>query len=137
MLRIHSQMFVSFIQIWAMEIHIGKEIKKRLDQLNMKSADLAKLINTSRQNMRTIYSRKSMDTEQLLIISKALDYNFFALFSDKLSNQASNHLVSDVENPYTMSKNKVEEFENALQEILKRLEKLETTNKKIAKPAKK
>jgi len=37
----------------------------------------------TRQNLDKIYRKKTIDTELLLLISKALDYDFFSLFSEE------------------------------------------------------
>ncbi len=58
-------------------IHIGANIKSILMQKSIKVAHLASLIDTSRQNVNGILKRKSLDSELLFKISKALKYNFF------------------------------------------------------------
>jgi DNA-binding Xre family transcriptional regulator len=67
------------------DIHIGKEIHKIYKQRRFGQAELAQLINTSPQNVHALFKRKSIDTSQLLIISKALNFDFFSLYSKELT----------------------------------------------------
>jgi DNA-binding Xre family transcriptional regulator len=61
-------------------VHIGKEIKNKAKELRIGPTELAKKINVSKQNVYHIFERKSVDTDQLDMISKALDFNFFDLY---------------------------------------------------------
>lgn len=67
-----------------MSINIGLEIEKALRARRFKQSDLAKAINTVPSNVKRMLSRKSIDTEQLLAISKALGVNFFRIYSNEL-----------------------------------------------------
>lgn len=58
------------------EIHIGKLIEEQLKQKRISTAQLAKALNCRRQNIYDIFKRKSLDTELLVRISQALDYDF-------------------------------------------------------------
>lgn len=58
-------------------LHIGKQIKKRLEDLERSPGWLAKKINCDRTNIYKIFNRSSIDTELLSRISKALEYDFF------------------------------------------------------------
>lgn len=71
------------LKICRVDIHIGKEIKKIYLKRRFGLSELARLISTSPQNVNALFKRKSVDTDQLFVISKALDYNFFRLYSDK------------------------------------------------------
>jgi hypothetical protein len=66
-----------------MELHIGTEISKVLEQKGIKPEFLAKQINTSRRNVYDILKRKEIGTGQLVAISKALHFDFFALYQDE------------------------------------------------------
>lgn len=113
-----------------MEIHIGEQIKKRQAELKVRTSDLAKMINTSRQNMQTIYTRKSIDTEQLLRISKALYFNFFSLFDEELSAYSTEHQLQEKAELYGKSEKRIEELEAMLYEVMQRLEKMEKSSSK-------
>jgi transcriptional regulator with XRE-family HTH domain len=58
------------------KIHIGKRIKEVLKQKRISVNQLAKSISHSRCTVYDIFNRKSVDTELLIHISHALDYNF-------------------------------------------------------------
>ena len=63
-----------------MAIHIGEKIKERAKDLRVGPTELGKLINTSKQNIYTIYKRRSLDAELLKKISAALKFDFFLFF---------------------------------------------------------
>lgn len=75
-------------------IHIGKEIKTRLQQMERTPGWLAKKINCDRTNIYKIFQRASIDTELLSRISKALEHDFFIDLSmqekDKCENLSTN-----------------------------------------------
>ena len=60
-----------------METHIGKKIEARAKELRIGPTELGEKINTSRQNMLSIYKRQSVDALVLWKLSKALNYNLF------------------------------------------------------------
>lgn len=62
------------------EIHIGKLIKMRLEQLGMTKAEFARRINKTPQNVHNMIGRESLDTNLLRNISTVLNYNFFKIF---------------------------------------------------------
>lgn len=73
--------------------HIGKLIGLRLDQVGMSKAEFARRIHRSPQNVHDILSRSSIDTSLLLLINKALDYNFFKAFLE--TNQVHEELKGE------------------------------------------
>jgi DNA-binding Xre family transcriptional regulator len=73
-----------------MKIHIGSHIKSVAVEKKVRSTELAKMINTSKQNVYGIYKRASIDVVMLLEISKALNYNFFSHYL-----QGENSLFDD------------------------------------------
>ena len=64
-------------------MHIGEKIKKRAKELRIGPTELAKMINTSKQNIYGIFKRESIDTALLQKLSKALNYDFFVFFINK------------------------------------------------------
>lgn len=70
------------------EMHIGQQIKLIVEHRGYSVTEFAKRINKSRENVYSIFSRKSIDTDLLLTISKVLDHDFFSLFNDKQNEQA-------------------------------------------------
>ena len=63
------------------EIHIGQRIKEVFDTKGITVTEFARRINKSRENIYSIFSRKTIDTGLLLTISRVLDFDFFELFS--------------------------------------------------------
>jgi hypothetical protein len=105
----------------SMSIHIGKEIEKVLNVKRFKQLDLAQAINTVPSNVKRLLSRESIDTNQLLLISKALDHNFFELytsnftFSKGLEHAAFNRPIDDAELKKCQEEKKILEEKYQLQ----------------------
>ena len=62
-------------------VHIGEQVRKRAKELRIGPTELGRLINTSKQNVYGIYRRRSVDTELLHKLSKALQFDFFQYFA--------------------------------------------------------
>ena len=62
------------------EVHIGKAIKKRLDELDMTKTEFGRRIGVPQQHVNRISERETMETKRLIKVCRALDFNFFALF---------------------------------------------------------
>lgn len=67
-----------------MSIHVGQEIRRRLEEKNCTVVWLAQQLSCSRTNMYKIFEKPHLDSEMLLRISVVLDYDFFALLSNQL-----------------------------------------------------
>jgi len=63
-----------------MPIHIGKEIEKIAESQGVGQTELGKRIFTTQQNVGNIYTRATLDVDLLLLISKALKFNFIELY---------------------------------------------------------
>ena len=59
------------------EIHIGNQIKSVLESRGISVTEFAKRINKSRENIYSIFTRKTIDTGLLQSISRVLEYDFF------------------------------------------------------------
>jgi len=57
-------------------IHVGEMIKQKVKERGIKITDFAQAIHCNRNNVYSIYRRKSIDIELLLRISKVLQYDF-------------------------------------------------------------
>ena len=66
-----------------MKIHIGEKLKAQAKALRIGTTELAKSINTSKQNIYGIFKRESIDTALLQKFCKALNYDFFTFFIDQ------------------------------------------------------
>lgn len=62
------------------DLHIGNKIQKVLHDKGITVTVFATRINKSRENIYSIFNRKTIDTGLLLTISEALDYDFFKLY---------------------------------------------------------
>lgn len=74
------------------DFHIGEKIKIVVESKGMAITKFAKLINKSRENVYSIFNRKTIDTGLLMTISKVLEHDFFQYFSEsnlKLASQIS------------------------------------------------
>jgi transcriptional regulator with XRE-family HTH domain len=60
-----------------MSFHIGEIIKARAESKGFTQQQLGEKINTSKQNVRDIYTRQTIDTGLLVAISGVLEYDFF------------------------------------------------------------
>lgn len=58
-------------------IHIGSEIRKRLDDSGMSYAEFARRIHCERATLYHLFKCKSIDVERLILISEVLQYDFF------------------------------------------------------------
>ena len=84
-------------------MHIGEKIKERAKELRFGPTELAKAINTTKQNIYGIFKRESIDTALLTKLSKALNYDFFTFYinpklppnNDSNSKKAKAYAVSD------------------------------------------
>jgi predicted transcriptional regulator len=85
-----------------MELHIGEEIKKVLEEKGLKPDWLAKKISTSRRNLYDILKREEIGTNQLLQISKALNYDFFSLYQDESFSTVSDSSIAFEKKPMVM-----------------------------------
>lgn len=77
----------------ANDIHIGELIRIRSKELRIGPTELGAKIETSKQNVYGIFKRKSIDTELLSKICKALDYDFFKDLSASLDGQYSSTMA--------------------------------------------
>jgi predicted transcriptional regulator len=59
-------------------IHIGKAIKQKVKERGLRVVDFANAIHCNRTNVYDIFSRKSIDVEQLILISKVLEHDFIS-----------------------------------------------------------
>lgn len=62
------------------EVHIGKAIKERLEEIKMTKTEFGRLIGVPQQHVNRIFERDTIETTKLMKICRALDFNFFALF---------------------------------------------------------
>ncbi len=69
------------------DVHIGQLVESVFNERNITKSEFARKINTSRQNITTLFKRPDMDVKLLFTISQVLDYDFmkhFTLNEDKI-----------------------------------------------------
>ena len=64
-------------------VHIGSKIKEEMQRQGHTPGWLAARIHCQRTNIYYIYSQPSINTDLLLLISRALRHNFFRHFTDE------------------------------------------------------
>lgn len=64
-----------------MVIHIGNKIKGLVFKKGMSVSEFGRRINKSRENVYSIYKRKTIDTGLLMVISKVLEHDFFEYYT--------------------------------------------------------
>lgn len=62
--------------------HIGQEIERILGIRKISKSEFGRRIGVPQQNINRILERPNIDTERLILISNALDFNFFELYID-------------------------------------------------------
>lgn len=67
-----------------MQIHIGNLIRDELRRQGRTNQWLADQLNIDRRTLQRLYNKPSIDTQQLLRISKVLDTDFFKCYSELL-----------------------------------------------------
>lgn len=67
-----------------MQIHIGNLIRDELRRQGRTNQWLANQLDIDRRTLQRLYNKPSIDTNQLLRISKALDTDFFEHYSKSL-----------------------------------------------------
>lgn len=80
-----------------MDLHIGSEIKKVAKIRRVGPVELSQLIPMTRQNVDKIYRKQSIDSELLYLISKALDFNFFQLYTNRIEGKTPKMLANKLE----------------------------------------
>lgn len=88
------------------EIHIGKLIQGRVEELQISNERVEKFLKCSEKDIKMMYKQSSLDTYLLLRWSKLLEYDFFRLFSGHLILYAPNQSV----NPVSSDENKLPVF---------------------------
>jgi len=96
------------MKICDMEVHIGKEIRKKWVTSGIKITELSKNLNTTPRNVYSIFNRKSINADVLLGFSKELDFDFFKfyqfqpLFNGMVQEPESNYLKLQKSNHISM-----------------------------------
>lgn len=65
------------------KINIGLLIEQKMNELNVSKSEMARRSGIANQNINRVLERSSIDTDKLVAISEALDFNFFDCFRTK------------------------------------------------------
>lgn len=65
-------------------IHIGKQIRQKMEERQKTVVWLAKHLSCSRTNIYKIFEKHSVDTDILARISAILEFDFFSLYSEDM-----------------------------------------------------
>lgn len=60
-----------------MNFHLGKKIAEVAKSRGLSQAGLGEKVNTSKPGIASIYKRSGIDTDKLIQLTEALDYDFF------------------------------------------------------------
>lgn len=66
-------------------VNIGLAIEQRINQLGISKSELARRIGIPNQNVNRILGKEGIDTDKLEEICRALDFDFFKLYSEAMS----------------------------------------------------
>lgn len=83
-------------------IHIGNLVKNFVKENHINSAELARKIGKTRQNIYDLYKRDDIEVKLLLAISDALDHNF----------------INDICTPQSASQTTVDDVMDALKQLV-------------------
>lgn len=62
------------------KVHIGKAIEELRKKKDISKSELGRRIGVPQQHVNRILERETIDTNRLVMVSEALDFNFFTLF---------------------------------------------------------
>ena len=65
------------------KINIGLLIEQKMNELDINKSEMARRSGIANQNINRVFERSSIDTDKLVAISEALDFNFFDCFRTK------------------------------------------------------
>ena len=73
------------------KINIGLLIEQKMNELGVSKSEMARRSGIANQNINRVLERTSIDTDKLIAISEALNFNFFDCFhSDESTVTADN-----------------------------------------------
>lgn len=65
-------------------INVGLAIEQRINELGITKSEFGRRIGIPNQNVNRVLSKSSIDSDKLVDICNALDYDFFKLFSSSV-----------------------------------------------------
>ncbi len=64
------------------KVHIGLAIQEKLQELKLSKTEFGRRIGIPQQNVNRILEKDTIDTGKLVTISRALNFNFFELYTN-------------------------------------------------------
>lgn len=64
------------------KVNIGLCIEQRLNEIGISKSELGRRIGVQQQNINRILEHSNINTDKLITICEALDFNFFTCYSD-------------------------------------------------------
>lgn len=74
------------------DIHLGSLVKQKMKERNISISEFAEAIHCDRTNIYSIFKRKSMDIQQIMQISEALNYDFLQYYHQEIKNSITPRL---------------------------------------------
>ena len=71
------------------KINIGLLIEQKMNELGVSKAEMARRSGIANQNINRVLERTSIDTDKLIAISEALNFNFFDCFQSNENSTAT------------------------------------------------
>jgi DNA-binding Xre family transcriptional regulator len=103
--------------------NIGLVIEQKINELGITKSELARRINIPNQNINRLLEKSSIDTDKLILICEALDYDFFSCF--KSGNENYNRAIANGNSSVAAVNSQVSlESETILKERVKNLEQI-------------
>lgn len=119
------------------KINIGLLIEQKMNELNVSKSEMARRSGIANQNINRVLERSSIDTDKLVAISEALDFNFFDCYHSNKCNgvTADNGGVAVAGNStaHHFTTNSSVETAAVLQERIKSLEALLAEKERLIK----
>lgn len=75
---------IKLIDIMDRSINVGLAIEQRINELGITKSEFGRRIGIPNQNVNRVLSKSSIDSDKLVEICNALDYDFFKLFSSSV-----------------------------------------------------
>lgn len=73
-------------------VNLGLAIEQRINELGITKSEFGRRIGIPNQNVNRLLSKSSIDSDKLVEICKALDFDFFKLFSSPVEESKSSML---------------------------------------------
>jgi transcriptional regulator with XRE-family HTH domain len=123
----------SEMDIQLKEVHVGEEIRKRLEFLHMTKTEFGRRIGVPQQHVNRILERDTMETRKLVKVCHVLDENFFAMFCQFNITNITSNLASLAVNSDGAHLNTIIGDAVAAQQLQSALDKIETLKNDITR----